>query len=118
MRHIFGFLLMLLGSSGYESVMAQSTGSFTPSGNLAPPRAAHSATLLANGKVLIAGGSTFGLFDAALVGAELYNPSTGKFADIAEMIGARFRYTATLVKNPVCLTYLGRPSTEVTIGVR
>ena len=27
MRRIFGFLFILLGSSGYDSVMAQSTGS-------------------------------------------------------------------------------------------
>jgi hypothetical protein len=31
--------------------------------------------LIQHGKVLIGGGSTFGLFDAALAGAELYNPS-------------------------------------------
>jgi hypothetical protein len=62
MRRIFGFLFMLLGSSGYDSVMAQSTGTFTATGNLTTPRAAHSATLLRNGKVLIAGGSAVSLF--------------------------------------------------------
>src|SRR5438128_2420904 len=69
MRPIFGFLLMLLGSSGYDSVMAQSTGSFTATGNLTTPRAGHSATLLTNGKVLIAGP-----FNVTLASAELYDP--------------------------------------------
>jgi hypothetical protein len=36
MRRSFGFLLMLLGSSGY--VMAQSTGFFAPAGNMTVPR--------------------------------------------------------------------------------
>lgn len=96
MRRIFGFLLMLLGSSGYDSVMAQSTGSFTATGNLTTPRAAHSATLLTNGKVLIAGGSVVNVF-VPIASAELYDPSTGTFSPTGNMTAARTGHTATLL---------------------
>jgi Galactose oxidase, central domain len=99
MRHIFGFLLMLLGSSGYESVMAQPTGSFTATGNLTTPRLGHSATLLTNGKVLIAGGATSGPFNVKLASAELYDPFTGTFSITGDMTTARTGHTTTLLPN-------------------
>jgi hypothetical protein len=92
MRRIFGFLLMLLGSSGYHSVMAQSTGSFTATGNMTTPRAQHTATLLTNGKVLIVGGSP-----SAPASAELYDPVPGIFAATGNMTQGRAYHTATLL---------------------
>ena len=50
--------LLFLGVAGDTSmVMAQSPGTFTATGNLTTERMVHTATLLTNGKVLIAGGS-------------------------------------------------------------
>ena len=95
MKRIFGFLLILLGSSGYDSVMAQSTGSFTVAGNMTMPRAGHTATLLPNGKVLIAGGSS--PLSQAVNSAELYDPSDGTFVHTGNMTMARSRHTATLL---------------------
>ena len=103
MRHIFGFLLVLLGSSGYELVRAQSTGSFTATGNLTTPRVGHSATLLMNGKVLIAGGATFNPFNVTLASAELYDPSNGTFASTGNMTTARWLHTATLLPDGTVL---------------
>jgi|SRR5579872_3486471 len=72
--------------------IAQPGGTFTPTGSMISPRFAHSATLLPNGKVLIAGGfatcSMFGYPNEVCVGtnrAELYDPVTGSFAATGSM---------------------------------
>jgi hypothetical protein len=54
------------------------------------PRSEHTATLLPNGKVLIAGGS-------GNSSAELYDPSTGIFAATGSMTAARIGHAATLL---------------------
>jgi hypothetical protein len=60
-------------------------------------RSSHTATLLANGKVLIAGGyDEHGLRGDT---AELYDPSTGRFVATASMSTPRFGHTATLLPN-------------------
>ena len=69
-----------------------STGMFTPTGNMVNARAGHTATLLANGKVLVAGGSSG---DAA----ELFDPATGEFTASGSMETPRTNDTATLLKN-------------------
>ena len=56
-------------------------------------RSGHTATLLDNGKVFIAGG--YDNLGAALSTAEIYNPRRGTFTAIASMSQARFRHTAT-----------------------
>ncbi|HEX8822383.1 MAG TPA: kelch repeat-containing protein [Archangium sp.] len=50
------------------------TGSWRPTGGMALPRRYHSATLLADGRVLVAGGHDG---TSALASAELYDPTTG-----------------------------------------
>jgi hypothetical protein len=52
------------------------TRTFTATGSMITPHVCHSATLLANGKVLLAGSDTNG--HSAI--AELYDPATGAFA--------------------------------------
>src|SRR5258705_481407 len=54
------------------------TGEWTPAGSMGQPRQVHTATLLASGKVLVAGGVSFfgGLFPTS---AEIYDPSMGKW---------------------------------------
>ena len=91
MKRIISFLLLSTAGAG------QSPGTFTPTGNLTTPRANHSATLLTNGKVLIAGGASIGFPPSQVSSAELYDPSTGTFTATGNMITARRTHTATLL---------------------
>jgi len=60
------------------------------------PRDQHSATLLANGRVLVAGGHNQTAFVSA---AELYDPASGTWAPTGSMAGPRQYHTATLLPN-------------------
>jgi len=73
-------------------------GRFKPTGSMTVERSAHSATRLASGKILIAGGlDNTGQFMAS---AELYDPASGTFAPTAEkMHFARGNHSATLLSD-------------------
>src|SRR5262249_36345323 len=69
------------------------TGRVVGDGNMTTPRAWHTATLLNNGKVLIAGGDST---------AELYDPLTGSFTATGSMSRPGVD-TATLLSNGTVL---------------
>jgi len=69
---------------------------FIPTGKMLSARAGHTATLLPDGKVLIAGGFQPG---EALASAELYDPISGTFSPTASMVEPRQWHTATLLPN-------------------
>ena len=79
------------------------TKKFTATGSLNQKRAYHTATLLQNGKVLVAGGlytdiSASGIF-VYLASAEIYDPGTAKFTAIGSMSLKRSGHTATLLQS-------------------
>ncbi len=78
------------------------TGTFTTTGSLNTARYSHTATLLSNGLVLIAGGSTLN-GASAMTSAELYNPATGTFTATGSLNTARYSHTATLLNNGMVL---------------
>src|SRR5208282_2136710 len=75
------------------------SGTFTPTGSLHTARAYHTATLLNNGMVLIAGGSNGGF----LASVELYNPATGTFTLTGSLNTTRYLHTATLLNDGTVL---------------
>ena len=72
---------------------------FSPTGNLVHGRRFHTATLLADGRVLVAGGLNTNNCPDASDFAELYDPASGSFAPTSSMINPRYHQTATLLQN-------------------
>jgi hypothetical protein len=73
------------------------TGTFTATGTMTMARSAHTATLLANGKVLLAGG--WNESGGTTSTAELYDPATGSFTPTGSMAGAREFHAAAPLGN-------------------
>ncbi len=71
------------------------TGTWTKTGNLATRRAWPMATLLPNGKVLVAGGTRYGY--RFLSSCELYDPATETWTKTGTNSAPRFHATATLL---------------------
>ena len=78
----FPITVMVQDSAGQNSAPQEFTiqilaQGFTPTGSMETERVLHTATLLGDGKVLVAGGVNSTQFPTA---AELYDPATAKFA--------------------------------------
>ncbi|MGH9935111.1 MAG: FecR domain-containing protein, partial [Blastocatellia bacterium] len=71
-------------------------GTLKPAGPMFAVRQSHTATLLPDGKVLIAGG---GDRDVVFAGAELFDPGDGRFSETGSMTTPRSAHEATLLPN-------------------
>ncbi len=94
-------LLLVATASHASLLMGQSEDRFTKTGNMTVARAEHTATLLLDGKVLIAGGAQEVVSGPGLplASAELYDPSMGTFAATGNMLAARRSHAAILLAN-------------------
>jgi uncharacterized protein (TIGR03437 family) len=111
--------VLLLSLSGVA--ISQTAGTFAATGNLTTGRFHNTATLLPDGKVLIAGGTystppipTTPFFNF-LASAELYDPATGKFTPTGSMSAHRAFHTAILLSSGKVLIVGGgySPSAEL-----
>jgi hypothetical protein len=80
-------------------------GGWTATGSVNVPRNSHTATLLQNGKVLVAGGWVDGNTTSS---AEIYDPQTGVFSTTGSMNRGRNDFSATLLQNGNVLVCGGR----------
>ena len=85
------------GSNQREQSRISRSGTVDPIRSMSRPRAAHTATLLPNGKVLVAGG--FAGKGNSLASAEVFDLTTDMFAPAGDMSSARSGHTATLLNN-------------------
>lgn len=74
------------------------TGRFRPTGSMVTGRAFFSATLLADGRVLVVGGVN-NAGNTSLASAEIYDPATGTFSPTGSMSVGRVYETASLLSN-------------------
>ncbi|HKE28259.1 MAG TPA: kelch repeat-containing protein [Bryobacteraceae bacterium] len=95
MKISFVLLLVLLASPDGAKLLGQSAGTFTPAGSMTTPRVGHTATLLYDRKVLIAGGENASW--ALLSSTETYDTATQTFTPSGNMTVARSGHTATLL---------------------
>src|SRR5438128_5382587 len=72
---------------------------FSTTGSLLTPRSFHTATLLQNGKVLIAGGQDNAAVTHFIASAEIFDPSSQTFSQTGSLVKARRGHTATLLSN-------------------
>jgi hypothetical protein len=98
-RASFALTLLFLAVGVQAPVVMAQTGTFTPTGSMITARSQHTATLLLDGRVLMAGGM---LFDPGrpwlpLASAELFDPSTGRFTATGSMTTARRQPSAALL---------------------
>jgi hypothetical protein len=97
MKAVFA-LSIVFGVASATTAMAQLPGSFTQAADMATARALHTATLLANGKVLIAGGLA-SYSGSPLAKAELYDPADGTFSPTGDMSVGRAGHLAAMLAN-------------------
>src|SRR5208282_5045903 len=86
-------------------VTAQIGNSWINTSSMSTGRQAHTATLLTNGQVVVAGGYNNGSY---LANAELYDPARGSWTTINPMNCARCLHTATLLPNGKVLAAAGQ----------
>jgi hypothetical protein len=107
------------GTSGHASsvIYDPTTNVWTATGSLIQGRDSHSATQLADGRVMVSGGARFSRgFWFALGSAEIYDPTTGRWASTGSLSAPRRGHTATLLRDGRVLALGGQNENALYIG--
>ena len=76
-----------------------SVGEWASTGGMTELREEHTATLLGDGRVLVAGGFAYDQQNRRIPTAEMYDPATGIWGSAGSLRDARSGHTATLLKD-------------------
>src|SRR5207249_3355222 len=115
--------LFLLGAALWQPTMAiaspheslqPAAGSWTLTASLRRAHQSHSATLLSDGKVLVAGG--IGRNQRILPTTELYDPATGTWTPSVNLIVGIHSHTATLLPDGKVLVAGGTDSNNLPVA--
>ena len=101
----------LVTTEVYNPAAPTTAGAWMSTRSMSVPRHSHTATLLPNGKVLIAGGND----STILKSAEVYDPASGEWTPTGNMKSAREAHTATLLPNGKVLVVGGRNGTATAL---
>jgi len=93
------------GGNDSAELYDPANGTWSTTGSLKKKRLFHTATLLPNGLVLVAGGLASAIVTAI---TELYDPSNGTWSDTGSLNTARLEHTATLLPNGMVLVAGGK----------
>lgn len=92
-----GLVLVVGGSTAHAELYDPATGGFSATGSMATGHWAGTATLLTDGRVLVAGGVVDP--QVTLSSAEVYDSSNGIFLPATSMTSARQQHTATRLQD-------------------
>lgn len=104
------FAILLVSLAAAPVVASDSGGAWSPAASMSTPRSFMTATLLPDGRVLVAGGFSVspdcflkppgpGCVPPIFASAEIFNPRTGTWSATGSMAHARASHSATLLGN-------------------
>jgi hypothetical protein len=103
-----------VGAGAFTRANAPVRGGLLPTTPMGAPRAAHTATRLPDGRVLVVGGFT--AEEGAAEGAEIYDSATGRFTPLPRMRTLRHSHTATALPSGNVLIVGGYAAGSTTIA--